>query len=73
MIISWYLLVSAKAQSGNLLSASVLANYQCLGHSFPGVGGTFWVVGEATVRALAAYHFPGSEQLAGLQLVLTSL
>ena len=73
MVISWDLLDSAKARSGNLLSAAVLVDYQCVCPLCPWVGETFRAVGEAGVRVLPAYLFPGSKQLAGLQLALTSL
>lgn len=73
MVISWDLLASANGNSEIRLSAPVLVDHQCMGHGRPGGGGAFWAVGEAAVRALPSYPFPGSKQLAGLQLALTSL
>ena len=73
MVISWDLLDSAKVQSGNLLSVAVLVDYQCVCPMCPWVGETFQAVGEAGARVLPAYPFPGSKQLAGLQLALTPL
>ena len=73
MVISWDLLDNTKVRSENCLSAVVLVNYQCVGHKCCRVGGTFWVVSEARVRELPAFPFPGSKQLAGLQVALTSL
>ena len=73
MVISWDLLDSAKVQSGIPLSAAVLVDYQCVCPMCPWVGETFRAVGEAGVRALPAYPFPGSKRLAGLQLALTPL
>ena len=73
MVISWDLGDSAKAQSGNPLSAAVLVDYQCVCPMCHWVGETFQAVGEAGARVLPAYPFPGSKQLAGLQLALTPL
>ena len=46
MVISWDILDSAKAQSGNLLSAAVLVDYQCVCPVCPWVGETFGRLGR---------------------------